>query len=259
MKKKLRSKEALIKELEELHQQNAELKKMIEEGRLAEEKLKFFAYSISHDLKNPTMIIYGFTKRLGEYYREILDEKGRNYCKQIMDTAKHLMELVENINVYIQTKEMAPKIQDVDVNEVINIIKNEFSAQLNFRRIKWLEPKTAIVIRADRLYLFRVLRNLVDNALRYGGDNLSKIEIGHKSTEKFHILSVSDNGRGINKEDCEKIFGVFQRNKFSEEFEGTGLGLAIVKEIAEKHGGMAWAEPRKDGRTFFYVSLSKDI
>ena len=128
-----------------------------------------------------------------------------------------------------------------------------------FAHIKWVEPETIPIIRADRVSILRVLRNLVDNALKYGGEELSRIKIGYGSTEEHHILSVSDDGVGIKGEDTEKIFGVFQRNETSKGVEGTGLGLAIVKEIAEKHKGRVWVEPGVKKGTTFYLYISRDL
>jgi signal transduction histidine kinase len=114
-------------------------------------------------------------------------------------------------------------------------------------------------IKADRLSILRILRNLVDNALKYGGDDLREIRIGYEKSERFHILSVSDDGIGIKGEDAEKIFEVFQRQKRPGGVEGTGLGLAIVKELAEQHSGEVWVEPGREKGTTFYVSIASSL
>ncbi|MGA2402604.1 MAG: ATP-binding protein [Syntrophobacteraceae bacterium] len=139
------------------------------------------------------------------------------------------------------------------------MLKNEFSAQLGIRRIEWIETETEVDIKADRLCLVRVFRNLIDNSLKYGGERLSKIWIGHKDTRDSHIFSVSDNGKGINAVDTEKIFGLFKRHEASRGIEGAGLGLAIVKEITEKHGGSVWVEAGAKRGITFYISISKHL
>ena len=127
------------------------------------------------------------------------------------------------------------------------------------RRINWIKPKKDHIIKADRLSITRVLRNLVDNALKYGGDNLSEITIGYKEDENFHILSVGDDGVGIKNDQYEKIFRVYQRDETSKGVAGAGLGLAIVKNVAERHGGRVWAEPGAGKGTIFYVAISKNL
>ncbi|MCK5340987.1 MAG: sensor histidine kinase, partial [Desulfobulbaceae bacterium] len=105
--------------------------------------------------------------------------------------------------------------------------------------------------------LLRILRNLVDNALKYGGVQLTAIAIGHKETEKHHVISVWDNGVGLEKEESKSIFRAFKRKKTSVGICGTGLGLAIVKEIAEQHKGEVWVEHGLKKGIAFCFSISK--
>jgi len=223
------------------------------------EKIKLFAYSVSHDLKGPSVGIYGLTKLLHKHYGDILDAKGKNYCDQILKASEEIAALVEKINVYISTKEAPPTIERVKLKDILLMARDEFSPRLNIRQIKWLEPAYIPEIKADRVSILRVLRNLVDNAFKYGGDDLSEISIGYEESDEFHILSVRDNGIGIRKKDFKKIFGAFQRTQTSIGIEGTGLGLAIVKEIAEQHNGEVWVEAGPEKGTSFYLSISKDL
>ena len=223
------------------------------------QKLKLFAYSVAHDLKSPAIGVYGLTKRLSKNYKDVLDEKGRNYCDQILRASEHIAALVDKVNVYIATKEARLSIERINIAEILQMLKDEFSARLSIRQIDWLEPETAVEIKADRLSMLRAFRNFVDNSLKYGGERLSKIWTGYEESEDFHIFSFSDNGKGLKEEDSEKIFGAFQRNETSRGVEGAGLGLTIVKEIAEQHGGKVWVEPRSKKGTTFYISISKNL
>jgi K+-sensing histidine kinase KdpD len=170
----------------------------------------------------------------------------------------HVAALIEKINVYIATKESPLKIEKINIKDILQIISEEFSPRLVVRQIKWLEPEAMAEIKADQLSILRVFRNFVDNALKYGGEDLSEIRIGYKESEEFHTLSVSDDGAGIREGDYERIFAAFQRGETYKAVEGVGLGLAIVAEIAERHGGTVWAEPRKDRWTTFHISIAKE-
>ncbi|UCG79897.1 MAG: PAS domain-containing protein, partial [Desulfobacterales bacterium] len=220
------------------------------------EQMKLFAYSVAHDLRNPAIGIYGLTKRLHEQYRDVVDEKARDYCDKILDAAEQIAALAGKINVYISSKEIPLNIESVKLTEILRIVRDEFSAQLDIRQIGWSQPEGIPEIHADRLSILRILRNLVDNALKYAGDGLGEIRIGYERSNQFHIISVSDDGVGIKGEDADNIFEVFQRNKTSRGVEGTGLGLAIVKESAELHGGEVWVEPGREKGVTFYVSIS---
>lgn len=223
------------------------------------ENIKRFAYSVSHDLKNPTIALHGLTRLLEKKYGEILDERGKAVCTQIINITEHVTLLVDNLNSLITTKEIPFSFENINLHESCNLIREEFAAQLNKRGISWSEPEVLPIVKADRLSILRVLRNFVDNALKYGGKKLSNIEIGYQHSENMHILSVSDNGKGFKEEGKENMFRVFSRNTTSGDVTGTGLGLAIVKEIAEKHGGNAWAESTPGHGATFYISISKDL
>jgi signal transduction histidine kinase len=251
----------------ELEKTVTDLRKEATQGKRAEEalkegseKIKLFAYSVSHDLKSPAIGLYGLTKRLYNAYAGILDEKGQKYCEHILKTAEQIAALVEQINVFISTKEGPLTIERLELKEVLQVIKEEFSTQLSIREIRWLEPDDIPEIKADRLCIIRALRNLVDNALKYGGEALSEIKIGYKESGKSHILSIKDNGIGLKEQNPHQdIFAPFIRRKTSKGIEGSGLGLNIVKEIAEKHGGQVWLEPGEERGITFYVSIPKNL
>ena len=222
------------------------------------EKIKRFAYSVSHDLKNPAIALTGLTRHLNKKYSDIFDEKGKMWCRQIMAISEHINLLVENINCLITTVEIPLHFEEVNLMEICGVLREEFSSQFIDLKIIWSVPETAPVIIIDRLSIIRVLRNFIDNALKYGGDDLTTIEIEYQDNGDTHIISVRDDGNGFNDEESELIFQTFYRNT-PPDVAGTGLGLAIVKEIAEKHDGYAWAEPGNGHGATFYISISKNI
>jgi len=223
------------------------------------EKIKMFAYSVSHDIKNPAIGIYLLAKHLNENYKDILDEKGKKHCDQIMKASEDLAALVDQINVYISTKEAPLIIERVNLNQVFDTVRDEFAARILVRQISWSQPENLLEIDVDRLSILRVIRNFVDNALKYGGDELSEINIGYEETDGFHILSIKDDGIGIAEKDSGKIFSPFERSVTSIGIEGTGLGLAIAHEIANQHKGKVWTEPGPEKGIILYISISKDL
>ncbi|UCG14612.1 MAG: hypothetical protein JSU72_09265 [Deltaproteobacteria bacterium] len=258
MQVKLRTAE-LGKANEKLRLEIAERKRMEEALRNSSEKLKSFAYSIIHDLKSPSIAIYGLTESLYKHYRDILDERGRSYCDQILKASVHLAALIEKINAYIEAKESSLTVEPINLKEILQIIRDEFLPRLTIRQVRWVEPEDAISVLADKLSIIRVFRNFVDNALKYGGETLSEITIGHEESEEFHTFCVSDDGAGISGGDYESIFALFRRDETSGAVGGAGLGLAIVREIAERHMGRVWAEPGDPRGTKFYLSITKKL
>ena len=249
-----------------LENTNRELKEEIEQRKLAEEalkksaeKIKLFAYSVIHDLKNPAIALNLLTQALNRNYKDILNEKGKSYCEHILGASEQLATLVEQINVYMSTKEAPLIIERVNLNHVFDTIRDEFSVPILNRQISWSQPEKRLEINVDSLSILRVIRNFVDNALKYGGDELSEIEIGYEESDEFHIVFLKDDGISISERDSKKIFSPFERSGTSIGIEGTGLGLAIVKEIANQHKGKVWAEFGLEKGVIFFISIPKDL
>ncbi|MCF6291078.1 MAG: PAS domain S-box protein [Desulfobacterales bacterium] len=231
-----------------------------EELEKSAEQIKWFAYSITHDLKTPAVTLLGLTRRLGDKYREVLDENGRRYCEHILKGGEQIIALVDKVNTFIRTKEARPTIDSLAISELFRVVREEFAPQVTARRLNWLETETAARIRGDRLAILRALRNLVDNALKYGGPALSEIELGYDLNDRFHLLTVRDNGQGIDQQDMEQIFGMFIRKGCPKEVEGAGLGLAIVKEVAGLHQGRVWAHSGPDNKgVVFCLAISRKL
>jgi PAS domain S-box-containing protein len=244
------SKQAMILDITERKQMEEALKE-------SSEKIKRFAYSISHDLKNPALGVYGLTQRLHKNYAHLLDEKGQTTCAHVLKTAEQIATLAEQIMVYISSKENPLTIESIDLKQAAQTIREEFSAQLSTRGIRWLEPDNLPAIRGDRLSMLRVLRNLVDNALKYGGSELSELKVGYAEAEESHVLSLTNNGAVIDGAAVARIFQPFQRLQSSGGMTGVGLGLAIVQELAERHGGRVWVRSTPHEGTTFFISVSK--
>lgn len=259
--------EDLVKErTERLSIINRALKKEIADRKQAEEalqissnKIKLFAYFISHDIKSPAIAVHGLTRLLHKHYEDILDERGKDYCQQILKSSEQIAVLVEMINAYISTKEISLRIENIKLAELLLIIRQEFAVPLNIRQIKLTEPEYLPEIKADKVAMLRVLINFVDNALKYGGVNLTEIAIGYREDDECHILSVRDDGIGLTAEESQRVFELFKRLKTANGITGSGLGLAIVKEIAKQHKGKVWTEPGSKKGITFNISISKHL
>ncbi|SPD73754.1 putative Histidine kinase [uncultured Desulfobacterium sp.] len=223
------------------------------------EKIKFFAYSVAHDIKNPAMGIKLLIKTLLQKYSEVLNEKGKMYCNLIMEASDNITTLAERINIYILTEQTPLVIEDINLNHLFDMLRDEFSAKLLSRKIAWSQPEKKLNIYGDRLSIMRVIRNFLDNSLKYGEDKLSAIEVGYDESDEFHILFVRDDGVGIGRKDSRKIFYPFFRSSTSQGIQGLGLGLAIAHEIAKQHNGKAWAEPGSEKGAIFCISISKQL
>ncbi len=221
--------------------------------------ITLFAYSVSHDLKSPAASLYSLTNRLKEKYSSGLDAKGTEHCDLILRTARQMLALVETINAYIAAKEAPLHLEEIPVGDVVEMIMGEFSEQLDERHIGVVGAERLPSVVADRMGMTRIFRNLLDNALKYGGEGLSEICIGYRREEGFHVFSFADDGAGLRGKDRERLFEPFERRKNSKGVTGTGMGLAIVEEMIKRHGGRIWVDPGARKGVRFYLSISTDL
>lgn len=250
----------------DLKEANRLLGVKVEEHRLAEEavrayaeKIKIFAYSVSHDLKTPAIAINGLTSLLEKRYLEGNREKVADICRQVKDSSEQLLCLVDNINLFIKAKENPIVIEDVPLEKLFESIRRDFAAEFERRGISWGTESDRTTVRADKLALTRVFRNFVDNSLKYGGEALSRITLSCRTSDSCHTFFVHDDGAGVGDDEKESIFELFSRSRKAATHTGTGMGLAIVREIAEKHNGAAWAEPASGGGTNFFFSIDASL
>ncbi|NOQ66950.1 MAG: PAS domain S-box protein [Desulfobacterales bacterium] len=235
-------------------------KKAEEDLIIQSEMIKHFTNSVSHDLKNPAIAIHGLAKILRRKYGEMSHEKLENFFDQIVKSSEQIVTLSGDINAYISTRESPLNFTTLDLQHIWQAIREEFVPQLRKRKISWIESEKSIPrIRADQNGLLRAYRNLVDNALKYGGSDLSAITMNFKTSATHHVLSVQNNGELVPVEEIDSIFEVFNRRVSESAPAGTGLGLAIVMEVAKHHKGKSWVESGADGKTTFYISIAQNL
>lgn len=235
------------------HKVKVKIKRMNEEIRISAEKIKYLAYYVLHDLGNLSVALSLSAKHLVKKHSGKLEGGGVQICSEILNLADRMRELTRQLEEIIETGEAHLRIKKIEVNEdILRIIKDEFTVRFKERKVIFVVSDEIPAIRGDLVFLTRLMRNLVDNALKHA-KSLSRIEIDYMDEEDFHVLLIGDDGRGV--KDSEKIFQMFERGESSE---GMGLGLANVKEITQRHGGKVRVESSRKGTTFF-VYLAKNL
>lgn len=241
------------------HTNISERKEAEEQLKKQAEKNRLFSYSIAHDLKNPAISIHGLTERLHNKCDELSREKIKTYCSRILQASEQIEDLVTTLNTFVSTKSAQIKVENIVIKELIDSVYKEFSTRIIERDINWHGCNTTCSLKGDRISLLRVLRNFVDNALKYGGENLSSITVEYEELPSHHVLSVSDDGIGLSETDTADVFSPFERKSTSKGISGTGLGLAIVKEVAKQHNGSVWMESCCSGGIKFCFAISKNL
>ena len=218
-------------------------------------ELERFTYTVSHDLRSPLVTIKTFTSHLVEdmarsnteniaqdmHYIHTASEK----MSLLLDELLHLSRIGRVVNPSVETP-----LQEI-IREALALV----AGRINQRGVVVQVTQEPVLLYGDRVRLVEVFQNLVDNAVKFMGEQPEPmIEIGAELKNGDIVLSVRDNGMGIDPQHKDRLFELFE--KLHPEIEGTGMGLALVKRIVELHGGRIWAASEGHGTgACFWFSL----
>jgi signal transduction histidine kinase len=243
---------------DEIRNLNQELVKRAAELEATNKDLESFSYSVSHDLRAPLRHLVGFSELLQKQTASLLDDKNRRYLQTILDAAKKMGNLIDDLLAFSRVGRAETKGALISLEQLVSEAVAELSPETKGREIAW-KIDALPVCYGDRSLLKLVVVNLVSNAIKFTRMRTrAEIEIGcvGRNRDEAEIF-VRDNGAGFDMQYVNKLFGVFQRLHLPEQFEGTGIGLATVQRIVHRHGGKVRAEGAVDEGATFYFSLPK--
>lgn len=237
----------------------AERKRFEDELGQKSAELERFTYAISHDLKSPLVTISAFLGYLetdiGDADKELI-RRDMSYIRTAADRMGLLLgELLELLRVgWVVSNPVWVNFQDV-VQESLQLL----AGPIIERGVRVTGPETRIMLFADHPRLVEICQNLVENAVKYMGEQADPcIEIDAEQVNGETVFFVRDNGMGIDERFRENIFGMF--NKLDACSDGSGLGLALTKRIVEMYGGNIWVESEGIGSgSCFRFTLPKAL
>ena len=218
-----------------------------------------FVANVSHELRTPLSILRGYIETLLDNPQT--SDKELSRILRVMERhSKRLGLLIDDLLTLARLESRSAGLQfsDVQLGELFQSVIRDWEKKLAEKQLKVIVDLSpdARTIRADETRLHEVLYNLLDNALKYSREN-GEIRLRGAQHGPEIVLSVTDNGIGISKDDLPRVFERFYRadKARSRELGGTGLGLAIVKHIAQLHGGRVEAESELGKGTTIRVVL----
>lgn len=236
---------------------SAELEVQARELEDINRELEQFAYTASHDLKEPLRMVRNFMQMLKKNYNDQLDDRAQQYIHFAVDGAERMASLIDALLDYSRVGRMYDEFEITDTNQMINEIAEIFTSDAQNQGAEIIYSGLPEV-RAVPLSLKMVFQNLVSNALKYRNpDTKPVITISCSETDTHWQFSISDNGIGIEEQFQVEIFTLFKRLHTSDQFKGTGMGLAICKKIVEQHGGKIWVESELGKGSTFYFTIQK--
>jgi len=235
-----RTEDALARQAAELERSNRELEQ--------------FAYVASHDLQEPLRMVASYVQLIARRYRGRLDADADEFIGYAVEGAQRMRVLINDLLALsrvgtrpaVRTQvALADVLADVQAN--LGVAIAEAGATITH------DPLPTIV--ADRGLLMHLLQNLISNAVKFRGDAPPAVHVGVALEPGRWVLSVRDNGIGIDPRHEDRIFQVFQRLHTRDRYPGTGIGLALCRKIAEVHGGTIWMRSVPGHGSTFFVAL----
>ena len=229
-----------------------------------ERERRLFVSNVSHELRTPLTSVKSYLEALNE--GALTEPVAPDFIKVSLDETNRMMRMVTDL-LHLSRIDNATSHLDVELinfTAFITFILNRFDKMKSQDEEKKYElvrdyPITSVWIEIDTDKMTQVIDNILNNAIKYSPDG-GRITVSMKTTDDQMILSVSDQGLGIPKQDLPKIFDRFYRvdRARSRAQGGTGLGLAIAKEIIKQHKGFIWAKSEYGKGSTFTIVLPYD-
>ncbi|WP_224982373.1 sensor histidine kinase [Geomonas agri] len=213
-------------------------------------ELEFLHDSVSHDLRTPLRVIYGYGELLQEGYGDKLDAPAREYLANIISGGERMEETLDRMLDFSEVKSSQLSLEIVDLSRMARRIMADLRITDPVREVA-LEIQDGVRVTGDEKLLSGVMENLLGNAWKYCAlKECTRIVFGREDG----VCYVQDNGEGFDMAQAGKLFMPFQKLHDGSRFHGHGLGLSMVRRMLERMGGKVWGEGRPgEGATFYFT------
>ncbi|MDG5818115.1 ATP-binding protein [Natronococcus sp. A-GB7] len=241
-------------ELERRHHQT-ELEELVDELEASNERLEQFAYAASHDLQEPLRMITSYLRLIEDRYGDELDADGEEFLEYAVDGAERMREMIEGLLEYSRVDTRGDSFETVDLECVLEAVRSDIRVQIAESDAE-ITASPLPRVRGDSGQLRQLFQNLLSNAIKYSGDEPPRIDVSadRSRVDGYWRIAVRDDGVGIDPEESERIFDVFQRLHGHDE-PGAGIGLALCQRIVERHGGEIQVDSEPGEGATFTVTL----
>lgn len=254
---RVRTQLTLCQQQKQLREQNIVLQNLNRELSRSNLELEQFAYIVSHDLQQPLQGIIGFAKLLRMQYLDTLDREADRYVTRILSAAERMQHLIGDLLSYARVA-TACQLIPTDCNWVLNKALDNLHLLISQKQARLIYGKLPSVL-GNETQLIQLFQNTIGNALKFSRPEVSPhIEIWAEQKDDRWLFCVRDNGIGLDPQNFDRIFTLFQRLDDTET-HGTGIGLATCKKIVDRHGGQIWVESQPGEGTSFYFTLPDAI
>jgi signal transduction histidine kinase len=222
----------------------------------AYEELEGFAYAVAHDLKAPLRSINGFAHLLGEHLGTQVGREVESYLARVRHGSLKMATLIDDLLAYSHVERRQLFVSEVDVAATVATILAQCADEIQSRKVSVTVDLQSLRIQVDADGLLLVLRNLIENALKYTREVAAPtLTITARPAGDAIVIAVLDNGIGFDMQYHDQIFKIFHRLHRDDQYPGTGIGLALVRKAVQRMRGRVWADSEPGRGARFVVEL----
>lgn len=222
--------------LSRLKEKQKVITKSNEELTLINTELERFVYMASHDLKTPMRNVTSFLGLIQNKTKKYNDKELEEYLEFATSNSKQMYELIDDILTYSKLGDIDAISENVDLNEVLLKVLSNLKSFISDNNAK-VDSVILPEIKSDESRMIMLFQNIIENGIKYNRSEKPHVKIFSEIKNENIVVSISDNGIGIDPEYQSKIFEMFTRLHNIDEFSGTGIGLATCKRIMHHTGG----------------------
>lgn len=219
-------------------------------------ELDSFVHIVSHDLKAPLRAIANLSTWIEEDLEGNLSDDTQEQMVLLRNRVQRMQAMIDGLLNYARVNRMEITTEPVETKQLILEVIDSIAPPSTFRIDV---PADLPILQTNRLLLFQVLANLIDNGIKYNDGRDGWLRIAARDQGDLYEFTIADNGPGIAPEYQKNIFMIFQTGNIQKREDSTGVGLAIVKKIVENMGGTVWLESQLDKGTTFYFTWPKQL
>lgn len=217
------------------------------------EDLEQFAYAASHDLQEPLRTVSNYLQLLERRYGDELDGDAEDFIEFAVDGAERMHGMIRALLEYSRVDTRGDPLGPTDLRTVYDEARRNLHVAIEESDARITAGKLPTV-EGDENQLVQLLQNLLDNAIKYAGETRPRVHVSAELTDGRWVVAVEDNGIGIEPDETDRVFQIFERLHGRESYSGTGIGLAMCRKIVDRHGGDIWIDSgRGDGSTVSFT------
>jgi light-regulated signal transduction histidine kinase (bacteriophytochrome) len=238
---------------------NARLTESADALNKSNHELELYASVASHDLKEPLRMVSMNAHLLSKsLHASTLDKVQLDYLSSIKEGTVHMQSLLDDILNYSKVGKSSERIRPIDLDDIVYYVRKMMAASI-------IESNAQIIVSQPLPHVFgryselvQVFQNVIANAIKFRKQRTKPvIKISYQEEGNMHLVTIVDNGIGIDERHVDRVFVMFTRLNPRSEYNGTGIGLALCKKIVTELGGKVWLTSREGQGTSVHLMFPK--